>query len=148
MSLPAPDVRANAAEELVGQTLSGRFRLDSILGHGAMGAVYKAHHLGLKKDVALKLLHRELTANDEMVARFDREAAAASRLDHPNCVRIMDFGSSDDGRRYLVMECLEGKDLAELVTEAMPPFRVVELIRQVLEGLAHAHAQGLVHRDI
>lgn len=148
MSLPAPDVRANAAEELLGQTLSGRFRLDSILGHGAMGAVYKAHHLGLKKDVALKLLHRELTANDEMVARFDREAAAASRLDHPNCVRIMDFGSSEDGRRYLVMECLEGKDLAELVTEAMPPFRVVELIRQVLEGLAHAHAQGLVHRDI
>lgn len=148
MSLPAPDVRANAAEELLGQTLSGRFRLDSILGHGAMGAVYKAHHLGLKKDVALKLLHRELTANDEMVARFDREAAAASRLDHPNCVRIMDFGSSEDGRRYLVMECLEGKDLAELVTEPMPPFRVVELIRQVLEGLAHAHAQGLVHRDI
>ena len=148
MSLPAPDVRAEAAEELLGQTLSDRFRLDSILGHGAMGAVFKAYHQGLKKDVALKLLHRELTANDEMVARFDREAAAASRLDHPNCVRIMDFGSTDDGRRYLVMECLEGKDLAEIVTGPMPPFRVVEMMRQVLEGLAHAHAQGLVHRDI
>lgn len=148
MSLPVPDVRATAAAELLGQTLSGRFRLDSLIGHGAMGAVFKARHLGLHKDVALKILHRELTANDEMVARFDREAAAASRLDHPNCVRIMDFGSTDDGRRYLVMEYLEGKDLADVVTEPMPPFRVVDLIRQVLEGLAHAHAQGLVHRDI
>ncbi len=148
MSLSAPDIRANAAEELIGQTLSGRFRLDSLLGHGAMGAVFKARHLGLHKDVALKILHRELTANDEMVARFDREAAAASRLDHPNCVRTMDFGSTDDGRRYLVMEYLEGNDLADIVTEPLPPFRVVDLIRQVLEGLAHAHAQGLVHRDI
>ncbi|MGH1343948.1 MAG: serine/threonine-protein kinase [Nannocystales bacterium] len=148
MSLPAPDIRATAAAELLGQTLSGRFRLDSLLGHGAMGAVFKAHHLGLHKDVALKLLHPELTANDEMVARFDREAAAASRLDHPNCVRTMDFGSTEDGRRYLVMEFLEGKDLADIVLEPMPPFRVVDLILQVLEGLAHAHAQGLVHRDI
>ena len=148
MSLPAPDIRATAAAELLGQTLSGRFRLDSLLGHGAMGAVFKAHHLGLHKDVALKLLHPELTANEEMVARFDREAAAASRLDHPNCVRTMDFGSTDDGRRYLVMEFLEGQDLADIVTEPMPPFRAVDLIRQVLEGLAHAHAQGLVHRDI
>jgi len=148
MSLPAPDIRATAAAELLGQTLSGRFRLDSLLGHGAMGAVFKAHHLGLHKDVALKLLHPELTANDEMVARFDREAAAASRLDHPNCVRTMDFGSTEDGRRYLVMEFLEGKDLADIAIEPMPPFRVVDLIRQVLEGLAHAHAQGLVHRDI
>jgi len=147
MNLPVPDVRTTAAEELLGQTLSGRFRLDSLLGHGAMGAVFKAYHLGLHKDVALKLLHHELTANDEMVARFDREAAAASRLDHPNCVRTMDFGL-DDGRRYLVMELLEGKDLADIVTEPMPPFRVVDLIRQVLEGLAHAHAQGVVHRDI
>ncbi len=148
MSLPVPDIRATTAEELIGQTLSGRFRLDSLIGHGAMGAVFKAHHLGLHKDVALKILHRELTANDEMVARFDREAAAASRLDHPNCVRTMDFGSTDDGRRYLVMEYLEGSDLADIVTGPMPPFRVVDLIRQVLEGLAHAHAQGLVHRDI
>lgn len=148
MSLPAPDVRATAAEELLGQTLSGRFRLDSLIGQGAMGSVFKAHHLGLHKDVALKLLHRELTANEEMVARFDREAAAASRLDHPNCVRTMDFGSTDDGRRYLVMEFLKGKDLADIVTEPLPPFRVVDLIRQVLKGLAHAHAHGLVHRDI
>jgi serine/threonine protein kinase len=148
MSLPAPDVRAKAAEELLGQTLSGRFRLDAILGHGAMGVVYKAYHTGLQKDVALKLLHPELTANEEMVKRFDREAAAVSRLDHPNCVRIMDFGSTDDGRRYLVMEYLEGKDLADVINDEMPPFRVAELIRQVLEGLAHAHAQGLVHRDI
>ncbi len=113
-----------------------------------MGSVFKAHHLGLHKDVAVKLLHPELTADDEMVARFDREAAAASRLDHPNCVRTMDFGSTDEGRRYLVMEKLEGKDLAELVTEPMPPFRVVDLVGQVLAGLAHAHTHGLVHRDI
>jgi serine/threonine protein kinase len=148
MSLPARDVRAPAAEELVGLTLSDRYRLDALLGHGAMGAVFRAYHLGLKKDVALKLLHPELTANDEMVARFDREATAVSRLDHPNCVRVMDFGSTDDHRRYLVMEYLQGQDLAELMIEPMPPFRVVALVQQMLEGLGHAHAQGLVHRDI
>ncbi|MCR9162441.1 MAG: protein kinase domain-containing protein [Nannocystaceae bacterium] len=148
MSLPARDIRASASEELVGQTLSERYRLDALLGHGAMGAVFKAYHLGLKKDVALKLLHPELTANDEMVARFDREATTISRLDHPNCVRVMDFGSTEDDRRYLVMEHLQGRDLAEHIVEPMPPFRVVGLVQQVLEGLAHAHAQGLVHRDI
>lgn len=148
MSLPAPDLTAKEAEALLGETLSGRFRLDSILGNGSMGTVYKAYHLGLHKDVAVKLLHHALTADGEMVARFDREAAAVSRLDHPNCVRIMDFGSTEDGRRYLVMEYLEGRDLADVATEPMPPFRVVELVRQVLEGLAHAHSHGLVHRDI
>jgi len=148
MSLPAQDLRAKAAEGLLGETLSGRYRLDSIRGHGSMGTVFKAHHVGLHKDVAVKLLHPALTADEEMVARFDREAAAVSRLDHPNCVRVMDFGSTDDGRRYLVMEYLEGHDLADIATEPLPPFRVAELVRQILEGLAHAHGHGLVHRDI
>ncbi|MBL4683033.1 MAG: serine/threonine protein kinase, partial [Nannocystaceae bacterium] len=142
---------AERAEQLIGKTLAGRFRIDAVLGTGAMGVVYRAHHTGLRKDVALKLLRRNLTGNEEMVARFDREATAVSRLDHPNCVRVMDFGSTKDGQRFLVMEYLEGEDLAEHaehVGYVFPPFRVVGLIMQVLAGLEHAHQHGLVHRDI
>lgn len=139
---------STAADETVGRTIGGRFRIDAVIGEGAMGAVYRAHHLGLRKDVAVKLLHRELTAHDEIVARFDREAAAASRLDHINCVRVLDFGSTDDGRSYLVMELLDGQELAAIVGAPLPPDRAIEILEQVLRGLAHAHAHGLVHRDV
>lgn len=149
MSLPAEkQAIISRAEEMVGKTLAGRYRIDSVLGVGAMGVVYKTHHEGLRKDVALKLLHRELTQNEEIVARFDREAAAASRLDHPNCVRIMDFGSTPDGQTYLVMELLLGYDLSQLIEEDLDHDRVVGLVLQILQGLDHAHRQGLVHRDI
>jgi hypothetical protein len=149
MSLPAthaPD--PNAGSDLVGTTIAERFRIDAIVGEGAMGTVFRARHLGLRKDVALKLLHRELTANAQMVARFDREAAAASRLDHPNCVRVMDFGRTEGGDSFLVMELLEGEELALRLPGPLPAFAVVDLVGQVLSALEHAHGHGLVHRDI
>ncbi len=147
MSLPATET-VNPGEDLVGTTIAERFRLDAVVGDGAMGVVYRARHLGLKKDVALKLLHRELTANREMVERFDREAASASRLDHPNCVRIMDYGATQDRRSYLVMELLEGEELSRRLPGPLPPFAVVQLMQQVLDALEHAHGHGIVHRDI
>jgi eukaryotic-like serine/threonine-protein kinase len=149
MSVPPSSEKGPASgNTTLGRTIGERFRIDALIGEGAMGVVYRAHHIGLHKDVALKLLRRELSANAEMVARFDREAAAASRLDHVNCVRVLDFGSTDDGRSYLVMELLDGQELAALVGAPLPHDRAIGILEQVLRGLGHAHAHGLVHRDV
>lgn len=143
-----PDTMQERSEALVGQVLGGRYRLDAVLGMGAMGAVFRARHTGLERDVALKLLHQDLVASDEMRARFAREAAAISKLDHPNCVRVTDFGSDDD-HPYLVMELLQGESLGDwLDEEPIPPPQALEIIDEVLAGLDHAHGHGLIHRDI
>lgn len=146
MTLDPGDVQARA-EALVGQVLGGRYRLDAVLGIGAMGAVYRAYHTGLERAVAVKLLHRDLMNSDEMRARFSREAAAISKLDHPNCVRVTDFGNEDE-HQYLVMELLQGTTLGHELDEPLPPLRAIELLDEVLAGLEHAHGHGLVHRDV
>jgi serine/threonine protein kinase len=133
---------------LVGQVIGGRYRVDAVLGFGGMGAVFRAHHLGLRRDVAVKVLHPDIGLDRRASMRFDREAQSASRLDHPNCVRVTDFGSTKNGIKYLVMELLEGTELKEMLDAPMRPARVVDIALQVLEGLAHAHHQGLVHRDL
>lgn len=136
------------AEKLLGRTLADRYRLDEVIGLGAMGVVYRAHHVGLRKDVALKLIHRELSTDEETLTRFNREAAAVSRLDHPNCVRVMDYGTSETGQRYLVMELLVGEDLSSLLREPIEPGRAIRIAHQILSGLEHAHSQDLIHRDV
>lgn len=136
------------SESLVGQTLAKRYRLDGLIGVGAMGTVFRARHLGLNRDVALKLVNAQLTANAEMQARFSREAAAASKLDHPNCVRVTDYGITDDGHQFLVMELLQGVELADIIDQPLPVERALSIMDQLLAGLEHAHAQGLVHRDV
>ena len=144
------DIEARA-EALVGEELGGRYRLDAVLGIGAMGAVYRAFHTGLEREVAVKLLHRDLMSSDEMRTRFSREAAAISKLDHPNCVRVSDYGSNDD-YQYLVMELLEGQSLGDALyergEEPLPLPRAMQLADEVLAGIEHAHEHGLVHRDI
>jgi hypothetical protein len=142
-----PDTIQARCEALVGQVLGGRYRLDAVLGIGAMGAVFRAFHTGLERDVAVKLLHKDLMESGDMRARFAREAAAISKLDHPNCVRISDFGSDDD-YQYLVMELLQGAALSGLLGKPLPPLRAIEITDEVLAGLEHAHGHGLVHRDI
>lgn len=134
--------------DLVGQILADRYRVDSLLGVGGMAAVFRAHHLGLKRDVALKVLHPNLTVNREISARFDREAESASRLDHPNTIQVTDYGSTPGGMKFMVMQLLEGRELGELLYRPVPAERAVELIVQVLRGLEHAHRHGVVHRDI
>jgi len=133
---------------LVGQTIADRYRVDSLLGVGGMAAVFRAHHCGLKRDVAIKVLHPNLTVNREISARFDREAESASRLDHPNTIQVTDYGSTSAGMKFMVMQLLEGRELGELLVRPLPPLRAVELILQVFRGLEHAHRQGVVHRDI
>ncbi len=133
---------------LIGQTVAGRYRVEALIGVGGMAAVFRAHHEGLHRDLAIKVLHPNLSANSEMSARFEREARSASRLDHPNCVQVTDFGSTDEGMMYMVMQLLEGSELTGMLGKPIGSPRAVELMLQILRGLEHAHVKGVVHRDV
>lgn len=121
-----------------------------LVGVGGMGRVYRAEQRMLGRTVAIKVIHPHLLSDEQSVARFYTEARAASRLNHPNSVSIIDFGRTDDGILYLVMEYLEGKDLARLMREdgPLPIARICEILASVLDALAEAHALGVVHRDL
>ncbi|HEX3345057.1 MAG TPA: protein kinase, partial [Polyangiaceae bacterium] len=135
---------------LLGRTIAGKFLIESYLGGGAMGAVYKARQLALDKDVAIKVLHGEHASDATFAARFQREAKAASRLDHPNSMRVLDFGQEPDGLLYIAMELLPGRDLFHVILEDWPitPERVADIVTQALAALAVAHDMGIVHRDL
>jgi serine/threonine-protein kinase len=130
--------------------LEGRYRLDAQLGAGGMGSVYRGVHLLMEKPVAIKVLREELAEDDLAAKRFQREAKNASRLDHPHCLRVTDFGVTDDNVRYLVMELVPGETLGEILDErgSLPPGRAALIAAQVAQALAHAHGLGLVHRDL
>ena len=150
MTEPSLSPAIPAGSEIpLGTLVDGRYRIDGILGAGGMGRVYRAEHTGIGRYVAIKMLHADLGHNSEAAARFQREAMASGRLDHPNIVNVSDFGVLD-GRPYLVMEALEGESLGtRLERDRYVPWRdAVEIIRQVLQGLGHAHTRGVVHRDI
>src|ERR1051325_4996591 len=106
---PSPDDSGVA----IGTVLAGRYRIDGVLGKGGMGRVYRGEHTGIGKAVAIKVLHADLGRNKEAAQRFQREAMASGRLDHPNIVGVLDFGTLDDGCLYLVMEVLEGEPLGK-----------------------------------
>jgi eukaryotic-like serine/threonine-protein kinase len=144
------DEHAAAGDALLGTILAGRYRIEHLLGSGGMGAVYRAEHVHMRKAVAVKVLHREMTAFPEVVARFEREAVAAGRIDHPHVVSASDFGQLEDGSFYLALEFVEGHSLAKLVdTEgALPPERALRIARQIAEALQAAHGVGIVHRDL
>jgi serine/threonine-protein kinase len=136
------------ADKLIGRVLAERYEILEQLGEGAMGVVYKARHVKIGRSFAVKVLHAHLLPDPKTALRFDREAALAGRLRHANVVGVVDVGELD-GMRYMVMEFAEGPDLAELLLEApMRPDRIIHLVRQMLEGLYHAHEQGLIHRDL
>jgi serine/threonine-protein kinase len=128
----------------------GQYQLLGKLGQGGMGEVYLAEHQLLKRPCALKLIKPEAGADPIALARFEREVQSAARLTHPNTIEIYDYGHTDDGTFYYVMEYLEGMSLSDLVRQAgpLPPGRVIYLFRQVCAGLTEAHALGLVHRDL
>ncbi len=132
------------------QTLSaGRYRIERELGLGGMASVYLAHDEELDRPVAVKLLAANLAGDESFRKRFVREARVAAKLSHPNIVRVFDSGE-DDGRPYIVMEYVEGESLAEALQRRgkLLPDETVELALQICAGLEHAHADGLVHRDI
>lgn len=129
----------------------GSYRLVALLGHGGMGEVWRAEHRMLARDAAIKLVRAGADASGrDMMARFEREAKATAALRSPHTVQLYDFGRSDDGAFFYVMELLEGFTLEEVVRRfgPLPSGRVVHLLRQVCHSLAEAHAAGLVHRDI
>ena len=138
------------ADALIGATIADNFRLDNVLGEGAMGRVYKATQLSLEKTVAIKVLHQHLAGDRNIVRRFHREARAASRLNHPNSLHIIDFGQTQDRVLYIAMEYIEGRDLHQVISEDFPLAldRIVDLIGQVCDALDEAHAAGIVHRDL
>ena len=131
------------------QTVGGRYRLGRSLGHGGMATVHVARDEELGREVAIKRLSEALSGDEIFRERFMREARTAAGLSHPNIVGVFDVGE-EDGLPYIVMECVDGRTLAELLAESGPldPDRAVDLILQACAGLEHAHAAGLVHRDI
>jgi tRNA A-37 threonylcarbamoyl transferase component Bud32 len=140
--LPAPPA-------VIGRIIGGNFRVLKLIGTGAMGHVFQAEQLSLGKMVALKLLRRELQADEKLTKRFELEAKNASSLDHPNSIQIIDFGRDDD-LLYIAMELLPGVDLGQLILREGPlPFpRLGRIMDQVLAALDEAHAHGIVHRDL
>src|SRR5438270_10316765 len=133
--------------------IADRYRVLAPLGRGGMGAVYRVEHVMLKKELALKFLHAELGRLEEVARRFEREASACARLDHPNIIAVTDFGRTADGMLFLVMELLQGQSLTELIRPGgvgrpLPVERALHLERQILRALEHAHSSGIVHRDL
>src|SRR5215203_1731378 len=142
--------RAGNQDRLIGQVLAGKYRIDDKIDEGGMGCVYRATHVLMEKVVAVKVLHPALAADDKIVQRFTREAKAASRISHPHAINVTDFGESENGVVYLVMEYLRGRTLKDIVRSGGPMTlaRTAEIVRQVAGALEAAHNEGVVHRDL
>lgn len=137
-------------DPLIGKTLDGKYRLESRLGVGGMGTVYRARHLLIDRPVAVKVLNQRFVEDEAAQVRFRREARAAGRLQHANAVAVTDFGSTFDGYVYIVMELLEGRTLREILAKEAPldTARAVALMLQASAAVAAAHDAGIIHRDL
>jgi Tfp pilus assembly protein PilF len=135
---------------LIGSIVADRYHIIQQLGAGGMGRIYLAEHVKMGRRSAIKVLHPAMAADAEAIARFNSEAANASRIDHPNVAPIYDFGETSDGLLYLAMQYIEGTTLSEILKTngALPPLRALDITRQVAEGLYAAHTLGIVHRDL
>jgi serine/threonine-protein kinase len=142
----APD----PATELVGRVVGGRYRVASVLGRGGMGVVYRAVHLELDQEVAIKVLPASYARDAETLRRFEREARTASRVRHPNVVTVFDLGRLDTGEPYLVMELLEGRDLEKVMADrgTLGLREVVDVMTPIAAAVDALHLEGVVHRDI
>ncbi len=134
----------------IGDILDSRYRITGVLGSGGMGCVYLAEHISIQRPLALKLLHPEVEDVDEMIKRFEREAFAIGRMDHPNCVNVSDFGKLSDGTFYMVLELLDGVLLFDLLEREtrVDWKRALHIGRHVLSALEYAHDAGIIHRDV
>ncbi len=146
-------MRRNTGEHgivIVGRVIANRYRIESLVGAGAIGAVYKASHVDLPRTFAIKVLHPHFRADPQLLASFRTEARAASLLDHPNVTVVHDFGEEPDGLVYIVMEYLPGVNLQAVLDEErrIDPRRAIAIMVQVCGALAAAHERGIVHRDV
>ncbi len=139
-----------ATQSQAGQVLDGKYRLDSLLAEGGMGSVYRATHVMLGKTVAIKLIKAAIMTSPEIVRRFQREARAATALNHPNIVSVYDLGQTPDGTLYIAMEFIDGPSLKALIQagRSIPPERTISILRQVAGALAVAHKHNIIHRDL
>ncbi|MEZ4398614.1 MAG: serine/threonine-protein kinase [Kofleriaceae bacterium] len=149
---PAPPSGVGRAPEgeLIGTTLLGRYAVNRKIGQGGMGAVYEATHTLIGKRVAVKVLLDKYARKEQVVARLEQEARLASSIGHEHIIDITDFGQTEDGRTFVVMEFLEGESLGELLNRhgPLPEHRIADIARQVASALGAAHAKGVVHRDV
>jgi len=133
----------------IGTLLAERYRIDALLGEGAMGKVYAAEHVMMHKRLAVKVLHRELTVVPELVARFEREAMAAANIDHPNIASATDFGKLEDESVFIALELVEGVCLRDAIAKGPIPLRrALHITQQIAAALGAAHALSIVHRDL
>jgi DNA-binding response OmpR family regulator/tRNA A-37 threonylcarbamoyl transferase component Bud32 len=139
-----------AKKHFPGELVAGKYRIQEFLGEGGMSAVYMAENLFIGKRVALKLLHNRYLSDAQLIRRLKQEAHAAGSLEHPNLVHVYDFGITEQGEAYLVMELLTGTSLSELVAEhkRLSVAMVADIFTQICEGLAYAHDKGIIHRDL
>jgi eukaryotic-like serine/threonine-protein kinase len=141
---------AREVDPMIGRVLDGRFTIESRLGAGSMGTVYKAKQHAMGRNVAIKILRSDRALDEGARARFLREARANSLLASPHTVTVFDFGQADDGDFFLAMELLEGESLGDRLKreKRIAPEAAVEVVRQALRSLAEAHAKGIIHRDL
>ncbi len=144
MPAVAPD------DSLIGFVFADKYRIVRQIGRGGMGVVYEAEHMQLAKRVAIKLMLEKYADDAEAIARFQREALAASRIGNPHIIDVSDIGTAPDGRSFVVMELLNGMPLSQVLelTGPMKPWRAIAIMRQVLRAVGAAHAKGIIHRDL
>src|SRR5204863_2877946 len=141
---------AAPANDLVGQVIADRYHVIGKLGEGGMGQVYLAEHVKMGRRSALKVMNPAMVKDADAISRFNREAANASHINHPNVADVYDFGETLDGIIYLAMEFVDGPPLTKLIEEEgpLPATRAAAIIRQAADALAVAHDMGIVHRDL
>jgi eukaryotic-like serine/threonine-protein kinase len=144
------DVDALAGDPYVGLALAEKYLIESLIGEGAMGRVYRAKQIPLGKPFAVKILAPHLMNDEASHARFANEAHNCASLNHPNCISVVDYGRSPEGITYIVMEFIAGQTLEEIIARdhPLPPERVTDLLLQVLAALTEAHGLGILHRDL
>ncbi|MEM9696536.1 MAG: serine/threonine-protein kinase, partial [Myxococcota bacterium] len=134
----------------IGDLLEGKYRIERVLGEGGMGTVYEAKHRVIHRRVAVKVLRGAMLSNPEMVERFEREALAVSSIRSRHVVEVFDVGRLASGENYMILEYLEGENLAERLEggRTMAPGQILPLVAQLLDGLEAAHSAGVIHRDL
>jgi serine/threonine protein kinase/Flp pilus assembly protein TadD len=147
---PQPVDPFDSEGDLIGRVIENRYRLLRKIGEGGMGTIYAGEHVEIRKGVAIKILHPVYSKQQNLVERFRREARAASRIGHPNIIDVTDFGTTEDGCAYFVMEHLDGIDLADVLSHErrIDPLRAVRIGMQICSALHAAHAAGVIHRDL
>ncbi|MFO7178795.1 MAG: serine/threonine-protein kinase, partial [Pseudomonadota bacterium] len=143
---------SSGPDPLIGQLIGGRFRVTGVLGEGGMGVVYVGEQQmgSTVRKVAIKTLHSHLSKDPSVLARFHRECGTVAQLEHPNTIKVYDFGATSDGTLYIAMEFVAGRPLADVIQKegALAPDRVVKIMRQICGALDEAHQSGIIHRDL